>query len=99
MRARRNIHQLGSKYERKNIGLYRDDGLAAIKASRTETDRLRKDITKMFEDLGLKITVETQLTKTDFLDVQLDLQQEKYKPFKNSKWIPLGPHPGHGVNL
>ena len=51
---------------REQVGLYRDDGLAAVKASGPETDRLRKDITNMFKDLGLKVTVETQLTKTDF---------------------------------
>ena len=39
---------------REQVGLYRDDGLAAVKASGPETDRLRKDITKMFKDLGLR---------------------------------------------
>ena len=66
------------------VGLYRDDGLAVIKASGPGADRLRKNITKVFKDQGLKLTVETLLTKTDFLDVHFDLQKEIYKPFKKT---------------
>ena len=52
-----------------NIGLYRDDGLAAFNAKPREMERIKKEICKVFRDNGLKITVEANTTKVNFLDV------------------------------
>ena len=46
-----------------NIGLYRDDGLAAFNAKPREMERIKKEICKVFRDNGLKITVEANTTK------------------------------------
>ena len=60
--------------DKKNIVLYRDDGLSVIEnANRPELHRLRKDVIVVFHNGGLKITTGTNLTTTDFLDVTLDL--------------------------
>ena len=38
------LHQLASKYNKDNIGLYRDDGLAAFKdTSGPQSERIKKD--------------------------------------------------------
>lgn len=37
---------------------------------------------KIFKDIGLRITIETNLKKVIFLDVTLDLQTSSFKPFR-----------------
>ena len=68
-----------------NVSLYRDDGLAIVhKANGPKVDRLRKDKISLFKDEGLSITIDTNLIKTDFLDVFFNLNTGKYFPFKKS---------------
>ena len=65
-----------------NVGLYRDDGLAIIRSkSGPEMERTKKAIIQLFKSINLKITIECNLTNTDFLDVSFDLVQGDYKPF------------------
>ena len=46
----------------RSVGLYRDDGLAAINnANGPKLDRIRKDIIALFKEEGLSITIETNL--------------------------------------
>ena len=55
---------------KKNVGLYRDDGLAVIhKANGPKMDKTRKDVIALFKHEGLSITIDTNLIETDFLDV------------------------------
>ena len=75
-----------------NIGLYRDDGLAAFNAKPREMERIKKEICKVFRDNGLKITVETNTTKVNFLDVTLDLRSGKFYPYIKEGNIPLYIH-------
>ena len=55
-------------------GLYRDDGLGVLKMSGPQLARVEKRLHKLFKDHDLKIKVEVNLTKTDFLDFELDLE-------------------------
>ena len=75
-----------------NIGLYRDDGLAALKGNPQQVERIKKDICKVFRDHDLKITVEANTTKANFLDVTLDLQSGKYYPYTKEGNVPLYVH-------
>ena len=75
-----------------NIGLYRDDGLAAFNAKPQEMERIKKEICKVFGDNGLKITVEANTTKVNFLDVTLDLRSGKFYPYIKEGNIPLYVH-------
>ena len=75
------------------IGLYRDDGLAAIRCtSGRRMDKLRKDVTALFKNEGLSITIETNLLVTDFLDVTFDLPGNKYYPYRKPNNKPLYIH-------
>ena len=65
----------------RNIGLYRDDGLAALNAKPHEIEKIKTELCKVFPDNDLKITVEANKTKVNFLDVTLDLGSEKYWPY------------------
>ncbi|PFX28035.1 hypothetical protein AWC38_SpisGene7288 [Stylophora pistillata] len=72
-----------------NIGLYRDDGLAALNGTPQEIENTKKGFCKVFRDNDLKITVEANITKTNFVDVMLDLSSGKYYPFTKEGNIPL----------
>ena len=50
--------KLTSFFNISNIGFYRDDGLAILKAtSGSETERIKKRIVKVFKDQGLRVTI------------------------------------------
>ena len=66
-----------------NCGLYRDDGLAAVDmASGFKYERLRRTIFKITKDMGFRITLQIGHTRTDFLDVSLDLFRDSYMPYR-----------------
>ena len=50
--------------------------------SKTEIERLKKRIVKMFKDCGLSITIECNLKSVDFLDITFDLVNNTYKPYR-----------------
>ena len=70
------LDTLKSKFPAFDFGLYRDDGLAISKGMDGHTlDRARKEISQVFKEFGLRITIETNITTVDFLDVTLDLMK------------------------
>ena len=71
------------------IGLYRDDGLAVSKLNAQQTERVKKDIQKIFNDNNLKITITANMKVVDFLDVTFNLNDETYKPYNKPNNKPL----------
>ena len=57
------------------LGLYRDDGLAAVKGTPSEIASIKQKICEIFKKNGLKITIETNKKIIDYLDVTLNLKQ------------------------
>jgi len=53
-----------------------------------------KQIIKIFQDNGLKITIEANLLQVNFLDVTLNLPNSKYWPFHKENSTPLYIHRG-----
>ena len=77
------LNDIEKKIKIRNIGLYRDDGLAAVTACPgTKMEKIRKDLVKLFKDNGLRITADTNLTSVNFLDVNFDLKTELHQPYK-----------------
>ena len=64
-----------------NIGLYRDDGLAVFNAPKSETERIKKQLCKVFQENGLAVTIDANKKVVDFLDITLDLQKGTYGPY------------------
>ena len=65
--------QLPKRSNRCDIGLYRDDGLAVFKGmSGSMAECAKKDITKSFNDLGLHITIQSNLKTANFLNITLN---------------------------
>lgn len=75
-----------------SIGLYRDDGLAVFNAKPQQIEKIKQGFCKIFRENGLKITVEANITKVNFLDVTLDLQSGKHYPYTKEGNVPLYVH-------
>ena len=50
---------------------------------------MRKNIITLFKNEGLGITIDTNLTETDFLDVTFNLATGKFFPYRKPNNIPL----------
>ena len=71
------LNRLSTAIDKSGIGLYRDDGLAAINNGNSpKLDRIRKAIVHY---------------TADFLDVTFNLASGKYFPFQKANNIPLHP--------
>ena len=64
-----------------NIGRYRDDGLAISNAAPRETENIKKEICRVFNQNGLRITIEANKQIINFLDVTFNLNNSSYRPF------------------
>ena len=77
------LNKLEKRFGKNKMGLYRDDGLGILEnASGPMAERARKDLIEIFKKESLKITVSTNLTATDFLDVTFDLKENKFFPYR-----------------
>ena len=75
-------YQLSLKYNKNNIGLYRDDGLAVFKnISGPQAEKIKKHFQNIFRKNNLNIIVKCNLKIVDYLDVTLNLSDGSYKPF------------------
>ena len=84
------LSQLPERYDQTNIGLYRDDGLAVFRdISGCVAERIKKDLIKSFNDLGLRITIQTNLKIVNFLDVTFNLSNGKFYPYRKPNDKPL----------
>ena len=81
------LSQLPTAY-RKDIGLYRDDGLSAFNNPPREIERIKKEICKLFSDNKLKLTMEANKKCVNFLDITFDLRTGTYKPYTKPGNIP-----------
>ena len=63
------LYQL-SKNNKRNIGSYRNDGLAIFKnVSGSKAEKIKKDIQKLFKGSHLNITIQCNLKIVNYLDV------------------------------
>ena len=72
--------------------LYKDDGLAVTTLTPKETERIKKQICNVFKNNNLKIIVEAKKKVINFLDVTLDMNTEKFKPYAKPTNTPLYVH-------
>ena len=77
------IDEVKRHFPELEFGLYRDDGLALHKyIPNPSLERIRKELHNLFGKHGLRVTVETNKTIVNFLDVTLDLQKENHLPYR-----------------
>ena len=64
-----------------NIGLYRDDGLVISNTTPRDTENIKKEICPIFNQNGLRITIEANKQTILFLDVTFKLNKNTFQPF------------------
>ena len=64
-----------------NVGLYRDDRLAITNTTPRDTENIKKEICRIFNNNGLRITIEASKQIINFLGVTFNLNQSTYQPF------------------
>ena len=66
-----------------NFGQYRNDELALLRnLNGKETDKVRKNIIRVFKDIGFSLEIGTNLKEVDFLDVSINLRNGTYRRYK-----------------
>ena len=66
-----------------DIGLYRDDGLGIMRRiGKPEVERRKKRIIHIFKQHNLKVTIAANLHTSQYLDVEFDLKNNAYRPYK-----------------
>ena len=75
-----------------NVGLYRDDGLAISNKTPKQTEKIKKEICRIFKENGLAITIEANKKVVDFLDITLELNTGTFRPFSKPNNTPLYVH-------
>ena len=81
------LNKLGNITDKNRIGLHLDDGLSVFdKLSRPQIEQRKKNIIRIFKDCGLSITVTSNITSLDFLDINLNLEIEYSQPFRKPNY-------------
>ena len=76
------LYQLSSIYNKNNIVLYRDDGLAVFRnTSGPQAEKIKKHFQSIFHKNNLSIIIKCNLKIVDYLDITLNLSDGSYKPF------------------
>ena len=77
------LYLIGKMYDSKNIGLYRDDGLAAFKnVSEPASEKIKKQLQSLFKQKGLQIVIECHLKVVNYLGVTFNLNDGSYRPYR-----------------
>ena len=69
------LNKLEKIIGKNQLGIYRDD----VSLSGPGIEKLRKEMFKFFKKLGLGVTIDGNITQTDFLDLWLDLKNNSLK--------------------
>ena len=84
------LNKLAEHLDKSSTGLYRDDGLAALRGCTGHAaDATRKKIIRAVKELGLRITIEVNLKVVNFLDITLNLNSGRYYPYRKPNDNPL----------
>ena len=77
------LNKISEKYNKNDVGLYRDDGLAVFKnINGPESERIKKNFQSLFAKYGLEIIIECNKKVEDYLDVTFNLNDGTYKPYQ-----------------
>ena len=70
-----------SSFPNCRIGLYRDDGLVISNTTPKDTENIKKEICRIFNHNGLRITIVANEKTIDFFEVTFNLNKSTYQPF------------------
>ena len=76
---------LANIIDKNNSGLYCDDRLIFLRnVNGQKMDRVRKNVIKIFKEVGFIIEIQTHLKIVNFLDVTFNLASGTYRPYKKA---------------
>ena len=76
------LNLLTKSYNKNDFGLNRDDGLAVLKTkSEPQSEKVKKNIQKIFKEHGLDIIIKCNMKLVNYLDVTFNLNDGTYKPY------------------
>ena len=79
------LYLIEKKYDSRNIGLYSDDGLAALKnISGPASEKMKEQLQSLFKQKGLLIIIECNLEVVNYLDITFNLNDGSYRPYRNT---------------
>ena len=79
------LNIITTTYNKHDIGLYRDDGLAIFKnMSGPQNEKIKKDLQKIFKDKGLDIIINYNMKIVNYLDVSFNLNDGTYRPSRKT---------------
>ena len=70
-------------------GLYRDDGVAYCTLTPRQAENMKKNICKIFKEIGFNITIEANLKEINFLDITFNIETGIYKPYMKENNAPI----------
>ena len=77
------LYKLSLKYNKNEIVLYCDDGLAILKnISGPKSEKFKKDIQKLFKEKYSDIVIQCNMKTVNYLDVTLNLENSTYRPYQ-----------------
>ena len=77
------LYKRSLKYNKNDIGLYRDDGLAIFKnISGLKSEKVKKDILKLFKENKFDIVIQCNMKTVNYSDVTLKLENSSYRPYQ-----------------
>ena len=87
------LSKLATIFDQENVGLYKDCGLGIFRnLSGPEIERRKKSVVQIFKSYGLNITITTNVTTVNYLDVVFDLPSNTFKPYRKPNDEPIYIH-------
>ena len=83
------LHKQEDLIKKESAALFRDDMIIAEKLTGRECNLMEKKLRVLFRSFGLQITVEANLTNVNFLDVNLNLLDGTYRPYRKNNDVPV----------
>ena len=96
------FNSLANKFDKKCVGLYRDDGLAVFRnINGHHADKTRKEFCQLFKANGLSLEIQCNLKTVNYLDITLDLNTGTYKPYRkpNDEIVYIHAKSNHPANI
>ena len=96
------LQKLSEKYKRKDLALYRDNGLAIFKnVNGPDPEKIKKHFCNLFIDHDLELTIQRNRKVVNFLEVTLNLGNSVYCPYlkDNNQIIYVNTESNHPLSI
>ena len=96
------LNSLANKFDKNNVGLYRDDGLIFFKNVKGHrADKISKELDHLLKENGLLLEIECNPKTVNYLDITSDLNTGAYKRYckPNDEIIYFHAKSNHPANI